>query len=445
MKSILITNATIINENTRKISDIYIKNGRIDQISKNLSHIEADTIIDASNKYIIPGMIDDQVHFREPGLTDKADIRSESLAGVIGGTTTYMDMPNNKPPIITNEGLDKKFQVAKNRSFANYSFYLGATNDNIEEIKNTSKRACGVKVFMGASTGNMLVDNLQSLENIFLHCPKLIATHCESSPIIDKNFKAAKEKYGDNIPLEMHTEIRSRECCIESSTLAVNLAKNFGSRLHVLHLTTKDEIDFFSNSDNVSGKSITAEVCIHHMLYSKKDYATKKGFIKCNPSIKEESDRLALIEAVKNNNIDVIATDHAPHLISEKTAEKYEDIPAGLPVIQHSLRACLEFYHNGIFSLEQIIEKICHNPAICYNVKDRGFVREGYWADLVLIDFLNEGQIDEMQVMHKCGWSAFSDVPFRTNVLMTIVSGNIAYKDNQIPEQPYGLELEFNN
>ena len=299
---------------------------------------------------------------------------------------------------------------------------------------------------MGASTGNMLVDDPKALEQIFIHAPKLIATHCESSPIIDKNFQIAKEKYGDNIPLEMHTQIRSRECCIESSSLAINLAKNFGSRLHVLHLTTRDELDFFSNN-YVENKSITAEVCIHHMLYSEKDYARKKGFIKCNPSIKEEADRLALIDAVNNNVIDVIATDHAPHLISEKTADKYEDIPAGLPVIQHSFRALLEFYHNGIFSLEKIIEKVCHNPAICYDVKDRGFIREGYWADLVLIEFIEQGEIDETRVMHKCGWSAFSDVPFKTKVLKTIVSGNIAYdsESGEIPEQPFGLELEFNN
>ena len=446
MKSILILNATIINENSQKISDIFVKDGRINQISNDLSHINADISIDATGKYIVPGMIDDQVHFREPGLTDKADIRSESLAAVIGGTTSFMDMPNNKPPIITNEGLDKKFEVAKNRSFANYSFYLGATNENIEEIKNTIKRACGIKVFMGASTGNMLVDDPKALEQIFIHAPKLIATHCESSPIIDKNFQIAKEKYGDNIPLEMHTQIRSRECCIESSSLAINLAKNFGSRLHVLHLTTRDELDFFSNN-YVENKSITAEVCIHHMLYSEKDYARKKGFIKCNPSIKEEADRLALIDAVNNNVIDVIATDHAPHLISEKTADKYEDIPAGLPVIQHSFRALLEFYHNRIFSLEKIIEKVCHNPAICYDVKDRGFVREGYWADLVLIEFMGQGEIDETRVMHKCGWSAFSDVPFKTKVLKTIVSGNIAYdsESGEIPEQPFGLELEFND
>ena len=446
MKSILILNATIINENSQKISDIFVKDGRINQISNDLSHINADISIDATGKYIVPGMIDDQVHFREPGLTDKADIRSESLAAVIGGTTSFMDMPNNKPPIITNEGLDKKFEVAKNRSFANYSFYLGATNENIEEIKNTIKRACGIKVFMGASTGNMLVDDPKALEQIFIHAPKLIATHCESSPIIDKNFQIAKEKYGDNIPLEMHTQIRSRECCIESSSLAINLAKNFGSRLHVLHLTTRDELDFFSNN-YVENKSITAEVCIHHMLYSEKDYARKKGFIKCNPSIKEEADRLALIDAVNNNVIDVIATDHAPHLISEKTADKYEDIPAGLPVIQHSFRALLEFYHNGIFSLEKIIEKVCHNPAICYDVKDRGFIREGYWADLVLIEFMGQGEIDETRVMHKCGWSAFSDVPFKTKILKTIVSGNIAYdsESGEIPEQPFGLELEFND
>ena len=250
-----------------------------------MSHIQADIVIDATNKYLIPGMIDDQVHFREPGLTDKADIKTESLAAVVGGTTTYMDMPNNKPPIVTNDGLDKKFEVAKNRSYANYSFYLGATNKNIDEIKNTSKRACGVKVFMGASTGNMLVDNMKSLEEIFLHSPKLIATHCENSPIINKNFEKAKEKYGENIPIELHAEIRSREACIASSSLAINLAKNFGSRLHVLHLTTKEEIDFFSDN-YVQNKSITAEVCIHHLLYSKKDYASKAGFIKCNPSIK---------------------------------------------------------------------------------------------------------------------------------------------------------------
>ena len=444
MKSILITNATIINENTQKTSDIYVKNGRIEQISDNLSHIKADIEIDASNKYLIPGMIDDQVHFREPGLTDKADIRSESLAAVIGGTTTYMDMPNNKPPIITNESLEKKFKVAENKSFANYSFYLGATNENIDEIKNVSKRACGVKVFMGASTGNMLVDNLKSLEKIFIHSPKLIATHCESSPIIDKNFKAAKEKFGDNIPIEMHAEIRNRECCIESSSLAINLAKNFGSRLHVLHLTTKDEIKFFSDN-YIQNKSITGEVCIHHLLYSKKDYSNKKGFIMCNPSIKDESDRVALIEAVKNNTIDVIATDHAPHLISEKTG-KYEDIAAGLPVIQHSLKTLLEFYHNNIFSLEKIIEKVCHNPAICYNLKDRGFIREGYWADLVLLDFIDKGEIDEMPIMHKCGWSAFSDIPFKTKIITTIVSGQIAYNlGEKIPKPALGMELEFKN
>ena len=443
MKSILITNATIINENTQKKSDIYIKNGRIEQISNNLSHIQADVVIDATNKYLIPGMIDDQVHFREPGLTDKADIKTESLAAVVGGTTTYMDMPNNKPPIVTNDGLDKKFEVAKNRSYANYSFYLGATNKNIDEIKNTSKRACGVKVFMGASTGNMLVDNIKSLEAIFLHSPKLIATHCENSPIINKNFEKAKEKYGENIPIELHAEIRSREACIESSSLAINLAKNFGSRLHVLHLTTKEEIDFFSNN-YVQNKSITAEVCIHHLLYSKKDYASKAGFIKCNPSIKDEDDRLSLINAVNNNTIDVIATDHAPHLISEKTGI-YEEITAGLPVIQHSLRTLLEFYHTKTFSLEKIVEKTSHNPAICYNLKDRGFIREGYWADLVILEFLDTAIIDNMPILHKCGWSAFADLPFKTKVVTTIVSGHIAYElGEEIPNKAIGMELEFN-
>ncbi len=445
MKSILIINATIINENSQLISDIFIKNGRINQISKNLSHLKADEVIDATNMYLIPGMIDDQVHFREPGLTEKADIRSESLAAIIGGTTSFMDMPNNNPPIISNEGLDKKFKLAENRSYANYSFYLGATNENIKEIKNISKRACGVKIFMGASTGNMLVDNIDSLEKIFMLSPKLIATHCESSPIIDNNFKKAKEKYGNNIPIEMHAEIRSRECCIESSSLAINLAKNYGSRLHVLHLTTKEELKFFSNN-YLENKYITGEVCIHHMLYSKKDYKSKKGFLKCNPSIKDESDRLALIDAINNNYIDVIATDHAPHLISEKTSNKYEDIPAGLPVIQHALRTIIEFYHENIFTLEKIVEKICHNPAICYNLKDRGFIREGYWADLVLLEFSKIGKTDEMPIYHKCGWSAFSDLKFRTKIITTIVSGNIAYKlGEKISNQSFGQELEFNN
>ena len=445
MYDLVLKNCNVINENVESQVDIAIKNQRIEKIAASIDS-ESSEELDLSGKLVIPGLIDDQVHFREPGLTHKGEIATESKAALAGGVTSYFEMPNVNPNTSTIENLEKKFEMASSKSVGNYSFYLGATNENIEEIKNTIKRACGIKVFMGASTGNMLVDDPKALEQIFIHAPKLIATHCESSPIIDKNFQIAKEKYGDNIPLEMHTQIRSRECCIESSSLAINLAKNFGSRLHVLHLTTRDELDFFSNN-YVENKSITAEVCIHHMLYSEKDYARKKGFIKCNPSIKEEADRLALIDAVNNNVIDVIATDHAPHLISEKTADKYEDIPAGLPVIQHSFRALLEFYHNGIFSLEKIIEKVCHNPAICYDVKDRGFVREGYWADLVLIEFMGQGEIDETRVMHKCGWSAFSDVPFKTKILKTIVSGNIAYdsESGEIPEQPFGLELEFND
>ena len=443
----IIRNAKIINENEQFIGDIAIEDSFISEISKQSISGTFNKEYDATGLVAIPGMIDDQVHFREPGLTHKAEIFSESRAAVAGGITSFMEMPNTIPNTVTQELLENKYQIAKANSIANYSFFMGANNDNLKEVlKTNGENVCGIKVFMGSSTGNMLVDDPKALEQIFIHAPKLIATHCESSPIIDKNFQIAKEKYGDNIPLEMHTQIRSRECCIESSSLAINLAKNFGSRLHVLHLTTRDELDFFSNN-YVENKSITAEVCIHHMLYSEKDYARKKGFIKCNPSIKEEADRLALIDAVNNNVIDVIATDHAPHLISEKTADKYEDIPAGLPVIQHSFRALLEFYHNGIFSLEKIIEKVSHNPAICYDVKDRGFVREGYWADLVLIEFMGQGEIDETRVMHKCGWSAFSDVPFKTKVLKTIVSGNIAYdsESGEIPEQPFGLELEFND
>ena len=443
MKSILIVNATIINENSRKIGDIFIKNGRIEQIADKLSHIQADTIIDATNKYVIPGMIDDQVHFREPGLTDKADIRSESLAGVIGGTTTYMDMPNNKPPIITNEGLDKKFQVAEDRSFANYSFYLGATNDNIEEIKNTSKRACGVKVFMGASTGNMLVDNLNSLEEIFIHCPKLIATHCESSPIIDKNLKAAKEKYGDDIPLEMHTEIRSRECCIESSTLAVNLARNFGSRLHVLHLTTKDEIDFFSNAANVAGKSITAEVCIHHLWFSDQDYQEKGTHIKWNPAVKTAKDRDGLWEALLDDRIDVLATDHAPHTLEEKN-NVYTKAPSGGPLVQHAVTAILEKVKEGVISIEKAVEKMSHNPAKLFQIEKRGFIKEGYYADLVLIDTNKPQTVSKENLLYKCGWSPFEGTTFSSTITHTFVNGVLMYNQGVFNENTKGKRITFN-
>ena len=441
MKKILIVNGSVVNENMTEVLDILIVDGKIERIDKDLQSTTADIVIDASGKYIIPGMIDDQVHFRDPGQTNKGTMKSESIAAVVGGTTSFMDMPNNKPPFTKNSDLSKKFSIAENNSLANFSFYLGATNENIDEIKKLRDDACGVKVFMGSSTGNMLVDDLNALENIFMHAPSLIATHCESSPIIDKNYEIYKEKYGEDIPIKYHPEIRSRESCYESSLLATNLAKKHNSRLHVLHLTTKDELSLFSLGD-LKDKKITGEVCIHHLLYSDKDYEKKGTFIKCNPSIKTENDRMSLVEAIKNDNLDVIATDHAPHLLSEKTG-KYIDIGSGLPYIQHALRGILEFYHDKIFTLEKIVEKISHNPAICYSIKDRGFIREGYWADIVIFE-KHKPYVDEELIYHKCGWSAFSDINFRSKILYTIVSGNIAYDNGNINHSVFGKKLEFN-
>tara|TARA_B100000287_G_scaffold435617_1_gene504975 strand:- start:6383 stop:7711 length:1329 start_codon:yes stop_codon:yes gene_type:complete len=441
MKKILIVNGSVVNENMTEVLDILIVDGKIERIDKDLQSTTADIVIDASGKYIIPGMIDDQVHFRDPGQTNKGTMKSESIAAVVGGTTSFMDMPNNKPPFTKNSDLSKKFSIAENNSLANFSFYLGATNENIDEIKRLRDDACGVKVFMGSSTGNMLVDDLNTLENIFMHAPSLIATHCESSPIIDKNYEKYKEKYGEDIPIEYHPEIRSRESCYESSLLATNLAKKHNSRLHVLHLTTKDELSLFSLGD-LKDKKITGEVCVHHLLYSDKDYEKKGTFIKCNPSIKTEDDRKSLVEAIKNDNLDVIATDHAPHLLSEKTG-KYIDIGSGLPYIQHALRGVLEFYHDEIFTLEKIVEKISHNPAICYSIKDRGFLREGYWADIVIFE-KHSPYLDEESIYHKCGWSAFSDINFRSKILYTIVSGNIVYDNGNVDYSVFGKKLEFN-
>ena len=443
MYDIILKNCSIVNENQITESDIAIKNQRIDLISTSID-FKAKEIIDLNGRFVIPGLIDDQVHFREPGLTHKGDIASESKAGLAGGVTSFFEMPNVNPTTTTNENLTKKFELASTRALSNYSFHLGASNTNIEEIKKVDiNQASALKVFMGASFGEMLVDDIDALDDIFNYSPLIVVTHCEDQKTVKKNEEIYLNKYGEDLCAEHHHLIRDVDSCYLSSSLAVDLAKKYDSDLHIFHLTTEKEMELFTPG-KVDGKKITAEVCVHHMYFNESRYADLGNQIKCNPSIKFESDRLALIDGVINNNIDVIATDHAPHLISEKTG-KYEDIPAGLPVIQHSLRACLEFYHNGIFSLEQIIEKICHNPAICYNVKERGFIREGYWADLVIMDFLKIGEIDEMPMMHKCGWSAFSDVPFKTKVNTTIVSGNIAYSDGVIPEQPFGLELEFND
>ena len=441
MKTILILNGRVINENQILEQDIFVKDGKINKIDNDLSSLSADIVIDASGKYVMPGMIDDQVHFREPGNLNKGSIKSEATAAVVGGVTSFFDMPNNNPPIVKNSQMDQKFSIAEQSSICNYAFYLGATNDNVEEIKNLRKDACGVKIFMGASTGNMLVDNLKTLEEIFIHSPALIATHCEDTPMINENLKKYQEKYGEDIPIEFHAEIGSREACIKSSSLATDLAKSFGSRLHVLHITTHDELKLFSNAE-IDQKKITAEACIHHLLFHDADYKHYGSLIKCNPSIKYKKDMECLRDAVNSNIIDAIATDHAPHELSEKKGP-YAKITNGIPYIQYALRSLLELHHDGVFTLEKIIEKVCHGPAKCYGVIDRGYIREGYWADITIFEF-QDAKKDPAEVLHKCGWSPMSETEYRTKIDSTIVSGNLSYSKGKLvnPEQS-GMKVEF--
>jgi dihydroorotase len=443
MPDILITNATLVNEDLIQEADVYIKNGRIEQIGADLSHISAATIIDAAGKILIPGMIDDQVHFREPGLTHKGDITSESRAAVAGGITSYMEMPNCNPPTITPEALADKSTIAAEKSLANHAFYFGASNDNIEHIKALDPRsACGVKVFMGASTGNMLVDNPETLEQIFRHSPVLIATHCENTPMIQANEAAYIKQYGENVPVECHPKIRSVEACFASSSLAVSLAKQYGSQLHVLHLTTQKELELFTD-EPLANKRITAEACVHHLFFNDSDYAEKGNLIKCNPAIKSKTDQVALIQAVIDNKIDIIATDHAPHTWEEKQ-QAYLKAPAGLPLVQYALPSLLEKYHRGTFSLELIVNKVCHAPANRFQIDERGFIREGYWADLTLIDLNHPKVVDREDIYSKCGWSPFEDYCFRSRIDMTFVNGNIVYQNGEISDAFRGMALNFN-
>jgi dihydroorotase len=443
MSDLLITNATLVNEGLIKDADVYVNNGRIEQIGPGLSHLQANKIIDAAGKILIPGMIDDQVHFREPGFTHKGDILSESRAAIAGGITSYMEMPNCNPLTITPEALADKYTVAAEKSLANYAFYFGASNDNIEHIKSLNPLStCGVKVFMGASTGSMLVDNPDTLEQIFQYSPVLIATHCESTPIIQANEKRFKKQYGDNVPIECHPLIRSEEACFVSSSLAISLAGKHNSRLHILHLTTEKELSQFSSSP-VAGKQITAEACVHHLFYNDSDYAEKGNLIKCNPAIKSKNDQAALIQAVLDNRIDVIATDHAPHTLEEKQ-QPYLQAPAGLPLVQYALPSLLEHYHRGIFSLELIVNKICHAPAVRFELLDRGFIREGYWADLALIDLNKPKVVKNSDVLSKCGWSPFENYRFRSAIDTTVVNGNIVYENGKVSDAFRGMPLAFN-
>jgi len=441
MSKILIKNATLINEGEQKVTDILINKGLIEKIDTNIN-VSCDRVIDAEGLHLLPGLIDDQVHFREPGLTYKADIWHESRAAVAGGTTSFMEMPNTVPNTLTQDLLADKYQIAATQSIANYSFFMGAANDNLEEVLRTNpKNVCGVKVFMGSSTGNMLVDNETTLEGIFSQVPMLIATHCEDEETIKMNLARYKSEY-DQLTIEMHPLIRSSEACYISSSSAVALAKRHGTRLHILHISTADELKLFQHNIPLAEKKITAEACIHHLWFSDKDYAEKGNFIKWNPAVKTAKDRDAIFQAVLDGKIDVIATDHAPHTFEEKS-RPYSEAPSGGPLVQHALQALLDFYHQGKMTLEQIVQKTAHNTAVCFQLENRGFIREGYWADLVLVDLNKPYQVNRANILSKCKWSPFEDHTFQSSITHTLVSGNIVYENGEIIEGISGRRLLF--
>ena len=443
MSSILILNAQVVNEGKIQVADILVKDGFIDQIGTNLSGISADKTIDATGKYLLPGVIDDQVHFREPGLTHKACIHSEARAGVAGGVTTFMEMPNTVPNALTQELLQDKYDIAARTSLANYSFYMGASNDNIEEVLKTNiKNICGIKVFMGSSTGNMLVDNEKTLTNIFSNSPTLIATHCEDEATVRANSALYKEKYGDNPHPRVHPEIRNVEACIKSSSMAIELAQQHGARLHILHITTGEETHLFRNDIPLKDKKITSEVCVHHLWFDARDYETLGNQIKCNPAVKADGHKQQLLAALLDDRIDVIATDHAPHTWEEKQ-NPYWSSPSGLPLVQHPLQLMLEFYKDGKISLEKIAEKMSHAVADCFQISKRGYIREGYWADLVLVDLNEEVTVTKENVLYQCGWSPLEGTTLRSKVTHTIVSGHLAYENGAFDESKTGQRLLF--
>jgi len=443
VSDILILNGKIVNEGEIVEKDILIKDQRIERIDGDLSSISAKKTIDASGKYVFPGAIDDQVHFREPGLTHKATILTEAKAAVAGGITTYMEMPNTIPNALTQELLEQKYQIAGQKSLANYSFFMGASNDNLDEVRRTDpKNVCGLKVFMGSSTGNMLVDNEKTLEGIFKEAEILVATHCEDEATIRHNTAVFKEKYGEDIPAEAHPLIRSHEACYKSSSLAVSLAKEYGTRLHILHISTAKELELFEMGP-VENKRITSEACIHHMWFDDRDYETKGSLIKWNPAIKTENDKLAIFQALMDNVIDVVATDHAPHTWEEKQ-NKYLQAPSGGPLVQHSVVAMLEFFHQGKISLEKIVEKMAHNPAKAFQIEDRGYIREGYFADLAIINLNNPWVVNKDNILALCGWSPFEGTEFKSRIESTIVSGHTAFENGMFNQRRPGMRITFN-
>lgn len=443
MYDLLILNATLVNEGHLTKADLAVSDQRIAAIAPDLSSAPAKQVIDATGLHLLPGMIDDQVHFREPGLTHKGDIATESAAAVAGGITTYMEMPNVDPLTINAQALEDKYQRAAGRSRANFAFYLGASNDNLEEIKNLDPQAaCGVKIFMGASTGNMLVDNPETLEAIFEHAPILVATHCEDTPMITANEEAAREKYGDEVPFSEHPYIRSEAACWKSSSYAVELAKKHNTRLHVLHITTAKELELFEPGA-LKGKQITAEACVHHLWFSEEDYERLGAQIKCNPAVKRKEDRDAILQAVTEGRIDVIATDHAPHTWEEKQ-RSYFKAPAGLPLVQHALPSLFDHYHAGRLSLQTLVQKACHNPAEAFQVKDRGYLREGYFADLVLVDLQATTTVTKESILYKCGWSPFEGHTFNSRIVTTLVNGGFAWHEGELGQSIHGQRITFN-
>jgi dihydroorotase len=444
MSSILILNANIVNENKVYQADVLIKGERIEKIGKDLQPEHADKVIDAKGKYLLPGVIDDQVHFREPGLTHKANIFTESRAAVAGGVTSFMEMPNTVPPTFTQALLEDKYQIASKNSLANYSFFIGASHDNLDEVlKTDATQVCGLKIFMGSSTGNLLVDDPIVLEQIFSKVPFLIAAHCEDEPTIRRNTEEFRNKYGEDLPMEYHPLIRNEEACYKSSSFAVSLARKHGSRFHVLHISTAKETLLFDNNIPLEKKKVTAEACIHHLWFNDSDYKRLGTMIKWNPAIKTPVDQKAIMVALLADFIDVIATDHAPHTLEEKN-NTYFKAPSGGPLVQHGLPAMLELFHRGEISLEKIVQKMCHNPAILFRIRDRGYIREGYFADLTLVDLSQRWEVKKENILSKCGWSPFEGQTFRSKVSHTIVSGHLAYENGTLHENQSGRRLLFN-
>ena len=444
MKRILIKNAKIVNEGKIFEGDVLIEGEYIADIAESISAKHPDTkIVDAEGNYLIPGAIDDQVHFREPGLTHKGDIASESAAAIAGGITSFIEQPNTVPNAVTQELLEQKYQIAAESSYANYSFMMGATNDNLEEVlKTDAKSVAGIKIFLGSSTGNMLVDNEATLERIFSSTPMLIAVHCEDEQTIRENLEKAKEQYGENIPITMHPVIRSAEACYISSSKAVALAKKTGARLHVFHVSTAKELELFNNSQPIEDKKITAEVCIHHLWFTDADYATKGNLIKWNPAVKTATDRDALWQALLDDKIDVVATDHAPHTLEEKM-QPYLQAPSGGPLVQHAVVAMFEANHQGKISVEKIVEKMAHNPAKIFKIEKRGFIRPGYYADLVIVNPGSPWNVKKENILYKCGWSPFEGYNFKSRIMHTFVNGQLVYTGSKVKNIKAGKRLLF--